>query len=189
MSFTSHKGFTLIELVMVIVLVGILGTVGSALLAPIVNLYFFTPNQTRIESIANLINDRIIEGDAGAKGLRIIKSISAATDTSITYTDVDLKSVTLSWNSVTGKFSRTTPAGTEILPKEYPNNDIVVNGQTAGIIFKYYTSAEALISTPVAAPSTIGRVQLNLVATTGTGIISSYGTKFLINSGVHIKQF
>lgn len=185
----ARKGFTLIELVIVIVLLGIIGGVGAAFFSPLLNLAFHAPAQTSTAQIANRLAETMIEGDQSAKGLRLAKSISAAADTSLSYVDVDGKNVVLSWNSAAGKISRTAPSGTAVLPVEFPNNSVLVNGQTAGVIFKYFDSSGAPLSSPVAAPANIVRVQLNLIFWTGSGQVKDFQSKYILNTGVRIRQF
>lgn len=183
----KRSGFTLIELVIVIVLLGIIGTIGAMILGPIINLAFFAPGQTNIEQVASRIVEYIAEGDASAKGLRMIKTLSAGSATSLSYFDVDNTAVTLSWNSGTKKLNRTPPGS--MLPLEYPGHQVQIDGQTPGVIFKYYDSNNSLLSTPLATPANVVRVQLDWVATSGDGTVKGYGNKFLINSGIAIRQF
>ena len=99
MSLTRRKGYTLVELTLVIVLLGIIASLGAAFFVPIVRLYFFTPTELRNEYVANRIVETIIEGDSEIKGLRIIKNIVSASDASISYVDADNVSASITWNS------------------------------------------------------------------------------------------
>lgn len=185
----NRRSFTLIELVMVMVILGITAAAGAVFFAPMMKLYFFTPSQSAAQQGGNLIKDNIIEGNASGKGLRVIKNITAATATSISYIDADERAVSITWNGTTYKFSRTTPGGTSLLPLENPGSDIKVDGQASGILFRYFDSSQNELSSPVATPANIARIELNWVVFIGTGSIDNYEGRFLVNSGIHIKQF
>lgn len=183
----NHKkrAFTLIELVMVIVLLGIVSSVGSSFFIPIFRLYFFTPTELRNEFVANRIVENVIEGTVSGRGLRIITSISSANDTAISYTDADGKAISISWNSGTKKISRTINSVTE----QTSSSDIKIDGISTGVIFRYYDSSNLLISTPVATPANIKRIQMDWIAYTGSGAVGSNDGRYLIHSGIFIKQF
>ena len=185
-------GVTLIELIMVIMILGIIGTAGGSFFGPVMNLMFFIPSQVRTESIGNLTEDLVIEGDSRARGVRVLHAITSASDTSLAYTDYSSTNVTLSWDSSTKKLSRSIPATTEVVPIEYPGNDVKLDGQTSGVIFKYYDVNGTQLSSPVSNPATIVRVKLDWVFYTGTGSgnVRKYSeTKYTLDSGSIIKQF
>src|SRR3989339_762324 len=173
MSLTRRKGYTLVELTLVIVLLGIIASLGAAFFVPIVRLYFFTPTELRNEYVANRIVETIIEGDSEIKGLRIIKNIVSAS---------------ITWNSGTKKIRRTISPPPQTLPIEAPTHDTLIIGTTAGVIFKYYDSSGLPISTPVATPADIARIQLDWIAYTGSGGVLSAQGYYLIHSGVFVKQ-
>jgi len=183
------KGFTLIELVMVIVILGIIGAIGAGVVYPILNLFFHTPRQLTSEQVGNMVVDEIIQGSPSAKGLRIMKNIVSANDTSITYLDVNNILIILSWDSLSKKITKTTSSEIFTLPKEYTNNSVDINGTSSGIIFKYYNSAGTQLATPVALPSSINRIQMDWILQTNSGNVKDYETKYIINSGVFIKQY
>src|SRR3989339_257927 len=188
MSLTRRKGYTLVELTLVIVLLGIIASLGAAFFVPIVRLYFFTPTELRNEYVANRIVETIIEGDSEIKGLRIIKNIVSASDASISYVDADNVSASITWNSGTKKIRRTISPPPQTLPIEAPTHDTLIIGTTAGVIFKYYDSSGLPISTPVATPADIARIQLDWIAYTGSGGVLSAQGYYLIHSGVFVKQ-
>ena len=186
----SKFGFTIIELAIVIVLLGILTVAGVSFFAPMVNLFFYTPKQTRVIDIGNRLTDIIIEGDTTALGLRSLNSLSSAETTSISYTDADDNTVVFAWNNGTKRISRNVNGiGAEIMPPRSGTVDVDLDGATAGIIFKYYNAAGTLLSTPVSPTSQVERVQMDWILQTGSGQVSQYEGQITIGSGVDIKQF
>ena len=183
------KGFTLIELVVTIVILGIVGAAGASFFFPVLNMFFATPVQVRSQQIGNFIADECIEGHPSSEGFRIIKNIVSASDASINYLLADSSSITLSWSNATKKLTKTDPSGSYILPKEYSSNDMSLDGQTAGVIFKYYDSAGLVITSPVATPANIARIEMNWKIYTGSADIKRLEAKYLLNTGVAIKQF
>ena len=174
---------------MVIVLLGILGTLGISFFAPMINLYFFTPTQLRIEYTGNQTIKDMIEGNNTAKGLRIMKRVTSATTTAITYLDKNDISVTLTWDNVNLRITRTVNAVTTVLPILSPQTDVKIDGIASGVIFKYYDSSNVLLASPVVTPANIARIQMDLVAYTGSGEIKAYQGKYYIRTGVFLKQF
>ena len=174
---------------MVIAIMGILALMGASFLPPLMNLYFFAPNQMNNEFITNSVLNNIIEGNGRGNGIRILKNITSATDTSITYTDSNGITITLTWNSGTKKITRTISSTTITLPEEISTNSINIDGTTSGVIFKYYDSTNSLISTPVATPANIKRVQMDWLTYSGTGNTKLSQSKYIVSSGEYIKQF
>ncbi len=184
----SRRGFTIIELIVVIVILGVIAAAGTAFFTPMIRLYFFTPSQSSVQLYGNYIKDTVIEGDSAGKGLRAVRNIVSATSTSVNYFDADDREITITWNGGTQKFTRTTPSGSSNLPTQNPGADIKVSGQSAGTLFRYYDAAQNELSSPVATPSNIARVDLNWTVYSGSGSADNYEGSYRINSGIHIKR-
>ncbi len=183
------KGFTLIELIMVVVLLGIIGAAGASFFFPVLNTFFAVPSQIRGQQIGNLTADECIEGGPSSEGLRRMKNITAASDTSITYLLPNSSSVTLSWSNATKKLTKTDTSGSFVLPRQYPGNEMNLDGQSPGIIFRYYDAAGSVISSPVVSTIDIARIEMDWIIYTGSADIKKLEAKYLLNTGVMIKQF
>ena len=183
------KGFTLIELVITIVLLGIIAATGANFIYPILNTFFAVPVQVRGQQIGDFMADDCIEGSPSSEGFRIMKNIVSASDASINYLLANSTSITLTWSSTTKKLTKTDLSGSYVLPKEFSNNDMSLDGQTAGVIFKYYDSSGNIISSPVATPANIKRIEMDWIIYTGSANIRKMEAKYLLNTGVQIKQF
>lgn len=73
-----HKrGFTFIELIMVIAIIGILAGAGAWIMVYTVKNSVFIPNQLGMDKLATDALNVMVEGDAQAKGLRFSREITA----------------------------------------------------------------------------------------------------------------
>ncbi len=186
----TPKGFTLIELVMVIVLMAILASVAASFFGPMVNLFFFTPKETMVTDVGNRLTDTIIEGDSSALGLRYISSLTAATTTQISYTDADDNTIVFRWDSGDKRIYRNlNGAGEVVMPPKAGAISVDIDGAATGVIFKYYDENEVLLGSPVATPSQVKRIQMDWVMSTGSGQVKEYQGSITLSSGVYIKQF
>ena len=189
MDHTFKRGYTLIELIMAVVILGILGTIGAAFFQPLITMAFFTPAQLRTEQIGNQMVFDIYQGDSRAKGLRIMKKIKTATATSLTYLDNSSVEATLSWDGGTKRLSRTVNGVTQLLPLQAPNHSVLLDGVYPGTIFRYYDSSGMNLSPPVSTVANIARIKIDWVAYTGSSAITTYGTKYIIKTSFWAKQF
>jgi prepilin-type N-terminal cleavage/methylation domain-containing protein len=204
----QNNGFTLIEIVMVIVLLGIIGSVAVVVFYPIMNLAFTSPKQITTDLVISLTADSILSGDSGIKGLRTIHNLVSAGDYWIDYIDANGTAVQIDWDISTKRFTRTVNSKTETIPVAFPNTAVKIDGQISKKLFKYYDSAGNLLTTPVSSLSAVSRVQMDWISYTGNilplaihvqtggivqpvyiGSFKNYESKQTINTGVKIYQF
>lgn len=124
------KGFTLIELVIVIVLVGIIGSSTALLLRQTFKSYFTGKKITDIALKTSIASNILIRE---IKNLEVLNSIAA---TSMTYTNHKGESITIDFNSSNLRRS-VNSASAQILCN-----------QVSSVAFNYYDSTYAVTATP-----------------------------------------
>ncbi|MDD5226002.1 MAG: prepilin-type N-terminal cleavage/methylation domain-containing protein, partial [Candidatus Omnitrophica bacterium] len=110
------RGFTLIELVMVILITSVLALAGVHIMKLTIRNSFYLPNQVQADLVAAEALEIIVEGDSQAKGLRFCKAVSIATATQIEVTNqgvlTNLDSQTITYDLTGGILSRKIDTGT-----------------------------------------------------------------------------
>ncbi len=185
------KGFTIIEIIIVIALLGIISAASSSFFMPMINLCFITSPQIETQSVGDFIYSDLINGNGNINGLRNIQNIVSADSISINYVDQNSNNIIVTWDSSSKELKRIVSGISETLPILYSNNNVKLAGQSSGNIFVYYSTSETLMSSPIIAPVTIGRIQLDWMFYSGdpSGNLMTYDTKYLLNSGINIHQF
>jgi len=132
-----QKGFTIIELIMVIVVIGILAWVGVASLLSGVDTWGFFSQRKEILTDARMALDMM------SREMRIVKnSTSVTTANSTDFQFIDTGNTTVRYYLDSAIIKRTEDGTT---------NNLLDNVNNFG--FGYYNSSDAEISTPVVAPS------------------------------------
>ncbi|MBL7151291.1 MAG: type II secretion system protein [Candidatus Omnitrophica bacterium] len=178
------RGFTLIETVMVIAIIGVLSASGAFILVNILQQTIFMPNQLNMNMVAAQALDTMIEGEAVARGLRFSKSISSVGADQVVFNNQDDQSISYRLDTGTAKLYRSVDGGAEALIPYYAGTGINLSG-AGGQLFSYYDSAEASTSTP----ADVRRVKINLVAMTGSGSYSDLEGKSEQASSVAVHKF
>jgi len=162
------RGFSLIEVLMVIAIIAVLSGAGAWIMVYTVKNSVFIPNQLNMDKLANDALNIMITGDKQASGLRFSRSITAIAANQVNFINQDGAAIIYRLDTGTNKLYRKIDAAAEINLPFYANiGNIAISGPTASptTIFTYYDSAE--ISTAVAAD--VRRIQIILVAKSGTG--------------------
>lgn len=209
------KAFTAIELVIVIVIVALIATGLVKLFAPMVNFYFYMPVSNRVNMAALDLLDVIFEGDHRAEGLRYAgppctiptggsSTITAASASSLTYRYTNTSTchstqatgsnaevdVTIAYDSGTSTVTRSIEGGSATAIPYYATSasGIKFNPPSGVNFFTYYDAAGTdLGATPVV--TSIYRVDVNVIATTGSGEVRHYAGQIRLKSGVEIKRY
>ncbi len=159
----GKKAFTIIELIMVIVIIGILSVSGAWLMIYFVQNSVYIPNQLNTDMAANEALKIMVEGDNTAKGLRFIQAVTGITsNNNFTFTNQAGQSINYTLNTATNILYRSINGGAQVQIPYYPGIKIV--GQS-GALFTYYDANESVTSTA----ANVRRIAINLIASTGTG--------------------
>ena len=164
------KGFTLVELIMVIAVIAVLAASSSWIMAYTVKNSVFIPNQLGMDKLAKDALDIMIDGDAQAKGLRFSRIITALAANRVDFIDGDGKTVYFRLDSGTNKLYRSINGGVEAnIPSYSSLSGLNLSGKS-GSLFTYYDLANAVTANPAA----VRRILMILIAKSGTGLYNDW---------------
>jgi len=183
----NQKGFTLIELIMTVVILGIISVVGAYLLMFVVQNSVFMPKKINADMIALDALRLMIEGDAPAKGLRFSRAINTAQDNQVDFNFFDnadslVKAKRFRLDTGTGKLYQSVAGGTETLVPYYLGSGLTLTGQS-NKLFSYYDANES----PTAVLADIRRIQINLVVKSGSGSYSDWEGQSQQSSAIAVR--
>lgn len=185
MVYNKRRGFTFIEAITVIIIIGILASAAAVLLFDFIKNSVFLPNKLNMEMLAKDALDIIVEGDSSAKGLRFSKSITNAQSNRVDFVNQDGLTIYYRWDSGVNKLYRSISAGPEqSLPYYAAASGIVITGKS-GVMFNYYDANEVATSNPI----NVRRVNIALIVKTGTGSYSDWQGQSEQSSSVAVKKF
>ncbi|HAZ09750.1 MAG TPA: hypothetical protein DCY56_01400 [Candidatus Omnitrophica bacterium] len=147
----KEKGFTLIEVIIVITIVGIVSVIIGSMLLGVVKAWTFKLNRNDILWDGRLAMDRM------TREIRTIKnstSVTTASAAQFRFTDTGNKDITYSLSST--NLNRTENGTANLLAAD-----------VSALTFTYYNSSDAVIPSPAVSPSAtdIRRVRINLTLT------------------------
>lgn len=178
MRFLSRAGFTLVELVMVILIASLLSVAGLHLMRYMLQHSFYLPNQVQADLVAAEALEIMVEGDNQAKGLRFCKAVTTALANRIVFTNQDDQTIT--YRLTSGEIRRTiAPGGPAMIPY-FMASDMDLSGG-GGSLFTYYDAAEAV----TAVPANVRRINIDLIAKQGGGSSDKY--EGLSEQGTSVK--
>lgn len=178
----SVRGFTLIELVMVILITSALALAGVHIMQFVVRNSFYLPNQMQADLVAAEALEIIVEGDGQAKGLRFCKAVLIATATQVQVTNqgvlTNLDNQTITYDLTGGILTRKIDAaGAATRIPYFMATDMVISGAGAGgVLFTYYDANDALLTQPISEANllNIRRINIDLRAQNGAGSSDRY---------------
>ncbi len=182
----DKKGFSIIELVMVIAILGILTVVGGSMVIFVTQDLIYSSNVLNMDMLANDAMDKIIYGDSLAKGLLFCQQITASTDNSVTFVDQNGKTVIITLNTGTNKITRTIngSADNNFLYYSSSSNIALTVGRNAKM-FTYYDANEAVTTTA----ASVRRVEINFIAKYKTGNFSNWQGSIESSSSVNTPKY
>lgn len=144
----AAAGFTLIELIAVIVILGVVAGLGSSLLVEIVDAWALYKDQRELAESATMSMDRMV------REIRRAVSISSADDSDLQFMVIGGDSISF---DLSGTTLRRTLNGTA--------NGLAANVDS--LTFTYYDISDLPLPTPVATPSDIRRIAAALTLSSG----------------------
>jgi prepilin-type N-terminal cleavage/methylation domain-containing protein len=152
----EKKGFTLIEFMMVVVILGVIIGIGAPLLVEVTEGWLLGSQRKELSFSAKLAMDVMTRE---IRRIRNRTSILTAAGSNLRFIDIDDHDITFDVSSQTLR----------------RNLDGVVNGladNLSSLSFTYYNSAGATLPVPVASPSDIRRIEITTAFSTGATQLS-----------------
>ena len=205
----------MIELIIVIAIIGILASGLSTIMVPVMNFFFYYPESSRVNAATADLLQTITEGDINIRGLRYTgppcsigggggggSTITAASTTSLTYNYVNPEycgsgaariahTVVLTIDTVNHVVTRTLDGGTAVNIPDYATtaSGIKFDPPGGGVNFFHYFDAAGGDLGASPAVATIYRVDLNVIATSGSGKVTHGAGQIRLKTGVDIHRY
>lgn len=198
------RGFTLVELVVVIAVVAILASAFVSVVVPMTNFFLFYPQSTRVNKAATDLMRIILEGDEKARGLRfagpackiggagggtsITTASTSGTVSTLTYNYADWDycggtaprlshTVTLAYDSSTGRVTRSIDGGAPSAIPYYADGGFDIRYVVPGggsELFRYFGADGSDLGSDPLAPS------ISYVKSVGTNFSKTANTSIAV---------
>lgn len=181
----SH-GFTVVELIMVIVIIGSLSVVGAGLMSYLIQHSVFIPNQLNMDMVASDALEIMIEGDDQAKGLRFSRIINAAQNNQVTFINQNGQTVRFRLETAVdpaGLF-RSINGGLEVLIPYYLPDGVTLSSLNSRM-FTYYDANEVVTNNP----ANVRWITVSLQAQTGNGTFANWAGKSDLFTSIAVRKF
>lgn len=184
MGYNFKRGFTLTEVMMVILIIAVISLASSFIMIFIMRNSVFIPNQLNMDMISQEALDIMIEGDGSAKGLRFSRQITGAVANQVNFVNQDSKNIYYRLDTGTNKLYRSISGGPDSLIPYYTVNGINISGKN-NALFTYYDSTNAVTNTP----ANVRRIQIVLIAKTGSGSYTDWQGQSEQSSAIKVSKF
>ncbi len=179
-----NKGFTLVEVIMVIVIVAVLAVSGAWIMSYVVQNSIFLPNQLGVEMVLSDTFDIMIEGDSQAKGLRFLREIRDIGNNDIDFNNQDGQRIRFRYRTQTDRVQRRIGNGAwEDIPYYVASNMTISRDDSN--LFSYFDAGENTTNDE----NNVRRIEMTLIATTGSGAFNEWQGRSQQTTAIAVKKF
>ena len=182
------RGFTLIELVMVILIASALAEGGYYIMQFMVQNTFYLPNQVQTDLAAAQALETLVEGDtATVHGLRFSRTVTALAPNDVTVKDQDCGDLRFWLDTANHQLKRQIGVGgaETVVPYFMPPSVSFTGSGVGDAFFTYYDGSEVETNDP----TKVRRIQINLIAQQGAGSVDSFQGISRQNTSVKVSKY
>jgi prepilin-type N-terminal cleavage/methylation domain-containing protein len=184
------SGFTLIEIIMVILITGVLSVAGYHVMRFAIQHTFFLPNQVQTDLAAADAMETMVEGDSNlVRGLRFCKTVTAIAPSDVTVMNQDCDSLRF-WLKADHKLYRSINGAAETVIPYFMPASVNFTG-SGGFLFTYFTAptGSPLAEAVATVPGDVRRIQINLIAQQGAGSVDNFQGSSRQSTSVKVNPY
>jgi prepilin-type N-terminal cleavage/methylation domain-containing protein len=181
----KSKGFTFIEAMMVIVIIGVIAASGAYVMLYVVQNSVFIPNKLNVEMVGQDLLDIMLEGDPSCKGLRLSNAITTASANTVGFINTTGQTVEFLWDGVAKRINRRINGASWLVVPNYLPNTIYIDRKGTSPIFTYYDANQAETTTP----ANVRRIKVEFKVTSGSGAYADWQGQAEFSSSITVRKF
>lgn len=184
MGFKVKRGFTLVELVLVMVIIMALSVCGSYVFFFLVQNGIYIPQQLNTDMLLSGALNVMVEGSAATTGLRSSRSISEALGNQVSFYSQNNELIRFRLNTATGQMLQSINNGAETALGGYLPAGVTFRGKS-GRVFQYFDVNETVTTVPTA----VRRIEISLIAVTGSGNFADWEGQSEMVTAVTVRPY